>query len=84
MAARSARPAIGDVVTYRKYDDLTGQLLTGAGVVYDVSDAGGITVAPLADTLLLIDPADVAPVAGEQIAPAVSESVTSPQQPADQ
>lgn len=80
MAGRPSRPSIGDVVTYRKHDDLTGQLLTGAGVVYDVSDSGGITVAPLADTLLLIDPADVAPVAGEQIAPAVSESVTSPQQ----
>jgi len=83
MAARNSRPSVGDVVTYRHADPITGQLLTGAGVVYDVTDAGGITVAPLSESLLLVDPADVAPVAGEQIAPAVTEAASSSQQSAE-
>jgi hypothetical protein len=83
MASRASRPAVGDLVTYRHEDVLTGRLLTGAAVVYDVSESGGITIAPLSDTLLLVDPSNIAPVGGD-VAAAVTETTTTTSENRDQ
>lgn len=68
-AKKAARPGVGDVVTYSHPDPITGGLLTGAGVVFEVSESGGITVAPLSENLLLVDPDNVVSVDVETVAP---------------
>jgi hypothetical protein len=68
-AKKAARPAVGDVVTYQHPDPITGGLLTGAGVVFEVTEAGGITIAPLSENLLLVDPDNVVSVDVETVTP---------------
>lgn len=66
---KAARPAVGDVVTYRHTDPITGGLLTGAGVVFEASDSGGILISPLSENLLLVDPDNVVSVDVETVTP---------------
>ena len=58
--ASSKRPARGAVVTYRHPDPITGQVLEGAGVVLSTGEDGAITVAPLSQQFLEVDPENVA------------------------
>jgi hypothetical protein len=57
-----AGPSVGDLVSYRHLDTLTGTELTGAGVVLRAADTGSIRVAPLSIYVLDVLPELVAPL----------------------
>jgi hypothetical protein len=58
-AEPSGRPGSGTVVSFVFRDPLTGDQLSGIGVVLGDSDTGSVTVRPLADYNIEVDPAVV-------------------------